>query len=53
MMKTSLKNFNKGAAAPKALVLNFEFWSFEFVSNFGFRASDLKTLKFFLKNEAY
>ncbi len=31
MTKTSLKSFNKGADAPKALVLNFVFWSFEFV----------------------
>jgi hypothetical protein len=37
MSKTSLNIFNKGANASKALVLNFEFWSFEFVSNFGFK----------------
>jgi hypothetical protein len=30
----SLKSFNKGADAPKVFVLNFEFRSFEFVSNF-------------------
>jgi hypothetical protein len=26
---------------PGQMVLNFEFWSFEFVSNFGFRISKL------------
>jgi len=29
---------------PKHPVLNFEIWSFEFVSNFGFRASDLSLI---------
>jgi len=41
MAKTSLKRFNKGADAPEALVLNFVFWSFEFVSNFDIRISNL------------
>ena len=34
MSKTSLKSFINGADAPEVLVLNFEFWSFEFVSDF-------------------
>ena len=29
---------------PKHPVLNFEIWSFEFVSNFGYRASDLSLI---------
>ena len=41
MTKTSLKSFNKSADTPKALVLNFVFWSFEFVSNFDIRISNL------------
>jgi len=41
MIKTSLKSFNKGIDAPKVLVLNFVFWSFEFVSNFDIRISNL------------
>ena len=44
MSKTSLKNFNTDADAPEALVLNFEFRSFEIVSNFDIRISDLNVL---------
>jgi len=46
MIKTYLKSFNKGVDAPKALVLNFVFWSFEFVSNFDIRISDLLNVIF-------
>jgi hypothetical protein len=42
MTKISLKNFNKSAVAPKFFVLNFEFLSFEFVSNFDIHASQFR-----------
>jgi hypothetical protein len=35
------KSFNKGFNVPKAFVLNFVFWLFEFVSNFDIRISNL------------
>jgi len=41
MTKTSLKNFNKGVDVPKALVLNFVFWLFEFISSFDICISNL------------
>jgi len=41
MTKTSLKSFNKDAYANSVFVLNFVFWSFEFVSNFDIRISNL------------
>jgi hypothetical protein len=41
MYKTSLKSFKKRTDALEALVLNFEFWSFEFVSDFDIRISNL------------
>jgi len=40
MSKTSGKNLFCCVAAPKALVLNFVFWTFEFVSNFDIRISN-------------
>jgi hypothetical protein len=40
MSKTFKKNKLNGAASPKGQVLNFIFWSFEFVSDFVLRASN-------------
>jgi hypothetical protein len=48
MSKISFKNLIYGAAAPQINVLNFEFRSFEFVSDFVLRASDF--LKLSLRN---
>jgi hypothetical protein len=41
MTKTSLTGFNEGFDALKVFVLSFVFWSFEFVSNFDIRISNL------------
>jgi hypothetical protein len=51
MSKTSLKSSKKGADASEAFLFNFGFWSFEFVSDFDIRISDLKHLYYFPQSD--
>ena len=45
MFKAASKSLLNGADALEVLVLNFEFRSFEFVSDFGFWISDFLNFK--------
>jgi hypothetical protein len=53
MFKISLKSFINGAAAHKVFVLNFEFRSFEFVSNFVLRISNFLNINLHLSTLNY